>query len=50
MQDSVITPHEDYLRLGGSDETYCERYRNLFKAHLDPEMAANIRLATQTHA
>ncbi len=46
MQDSVITPHEDYLRLGGSDEARWEHYRNLFKAHLDPEMVANIRRAT----
>lgn len=45
-RDRVITPHQDYLRLGCSDENRRENYRGLFKAHLDPEVVANIRRAT----
>jgi putative transposase len=45
-RDRVITPHEDYLRLGPADESRRESYRALFRAHLDPEIVASIRSAT----
>jgi putative transposase len=45
-RDRVITPHQDYLRLGNSDESRRDSYRDLFKAHLDPEVVASIRRAT----
>lgn len=38
--DPVITPHEEYLRLGRG------AYRELFTAHLDPERIQEIRQAT----
>ncbi|MDO8311440.1 MAG: transposase [Sideroxyarcus sp.] len=41
-----IVPHEEYLRLGGDDETRQVAYRALFKAHLDEEMVGQIRSAT----
>jgi putative transposase len=36
----VITPHEEYLRLGRN------AYRDLFTAHIDPERIREIRQAT----
>ena len=45
-RDRVITPHQDYLGLGDSDKSRRDSYRALFKAHLDPEVVANIRRAT----
>lgn len=44
--DSLITPHEQYLRLGRSDADRREAYRGLFRAHLDPELIGQIRSAT----
>ena len=38
--DPVITPHEEYLRLGR------DAYRDLFTAHMDPERISEIRKAT----
>jgi putative transposase len=40
LPDSLITPHEEYLRLGRS--AYCE----LFTAHMDPVRIDQIRQAT----
>lgn len=39
-------PHENYLRLGGSQEIRQAAYRALFKAHIDPEQLEGIRRAT----
>ena len=44
--DPLITPHEQYLRLGRDETTRHEAYRALFKAHLDEEMVNQIRSAT----
>lgn len=45
-RDHVVTPHQDYLRLGDSDKGRREHYRDLFRARLDPEVVAHIRRAT----
>jgi putative transposase len=45
-RESLITPHQDYLGLGRSDASRRENYRSLFKVHLDPELMASIRNAT----
>ena len=42
----VVTPHEQYLRLGPKEGERRENYRALFKAHLDPETDQEIRQAT----
>ena len=43
---SLITPHEEYLRIGRDEPTRLEAYRALFKAHLDEEIVGQIRSAT----
>jgi len=40
LPDPVITPHEEYLRLGR------RAYRDLFTAHMDPGRISEIRQAT----
>ena len=45
-QDTLIMPHEQYLGLARSTEARRENYRALFKAHLDPEVVTQIRMAT----
>jgi putative transposase len=42
----LITPHDEYSRLGRDDATRREAYRMLFKAHLEPEIVDAIRSAT----
>ena len=44
--DSTITPHEEYLRLGDSPETRRRAYCELFDARLYPELISTIRDAT----
>jgi putative transposase len=44
--DSLLTPHDEYLRLGRSNEERHHHYRELFKAHMDPERINEIRNAT----
>lgn len=44
--EPLITPHEQYLRLGRDEPTRLEAYRALFKAHLDEELVNQIRSAT----
>ena len=44
--DALIVRHEQYLRLGRSDDARTEAYRELFSAHLDPELVSEIRMAT----
>ena len=46
--DSLITPHELYQRLGRTVSTRCEVYKELFKAHVDEENLKAIRSALQT--
>ena len=45
-RDSLITPHDQYLRLGREAEARRQAYRALFKAHLDEETVDRIRAAT----
>ncbi len=44
--DKLLTPHEQYLRLGRSEIARRESYRALFKAHLDEPLVDQIRQAT----
>lgn len=43
---NLITPHEEYLRIGHDEEIRREAYRALFKAHIDEEIVGQIRNAT----
>jgi len=42
----LVTPHEQYLRIGRTDQARREGYRALFKAHLDAEAIDQIRRST----
>lgn len=42
----LITPHEEYRRLGVDDAARRDAYRALFRAHLDEEVVGQIRGAT----
>lgn len=42
---NMSTPHEEYLRLGGSDLMRQSVYRSLFDAHVDDVLVNDIRLA-----
>ncbi len=44
--DPVISPHDDYCRLGRSRETRESAYRELFRAHMEPGLIEEIRAAT----
>jgi len=44
--DRLITPHEEYLRLGRTDDERRGAYRALFKARLDSKRVEQIRHAT----
>ncbi|MDX9767777.1 MAG: transposase [Ectothiorhodospiraceae bacterium] len=44
--DPLLTPHPDYLRLGTTAEVRRDNYRALFTAHIEPELLAEIRHAT----
>lgn len=46
LPDPVITPHDEHLRLGRHGPERRDAYRQLFRAHLDPERVAEIRQAT----
>jgi putative transposase len=46
VADPLLTPHDEYLRLGRSGEERRHHYRELFKAHMDPERINEIRRAT----
>ena len=43
---SLITPHEQYQRLGKTDAERREAYRALFRAHVDEALVEEIRSAT----
>jgi putative transposase len=44
--DSLLSAHEEYLRLGTEERVRREAYRDLFEAHLDAETVDQIRHAT----
>ncbi|MEJ2310644.1 MAG: transposase [Gammaproteobacteria bacterium] len=44
--DSLIVPHDLYLRLGNTRESRCEQYRALFQAHIHDATLEEIREAT----
>jgi len=46
VADPLLTPHDEYLRLGRSDEERRHRYGRLFRAHVDREQIDEIRQAT----
>ncbi|MES9898095.1 MAG: transposase [Sedimenticola sp.] len=43
ITDSLIKPHEEYLRLGSDNTERLHVYRSLFSSHIDPEEMQNIR-------
>ena len=45
-RDELVTPHEQYHRLGRRDEDRRKAYRLLFKGHFDADMLENIRSST----
>jgi len=45
-EDRLLTPHDDYLRLGMTGRERETAYRGLFQAHLDPDKVKAIRTAT----
>ena len=45
-KSDLITPHDQLMRLGNDDVARREYYRALFKAHIEPEMMADIRRST----
>ena len=44
--NALLTPQDEYRRLGKNDEKRREAYRALFKAHMEPERIDEIRDAT----
>jgi putative transposase len=46
VAEPLLTPHEEYQRLGLSDDNRRHHYRELFKAHMEPERINEIRNAT----
>lgn len=44
--DTLVEAHREYLRLGRTDGERKIAYRELFKAHMEPELLAKIRTAT----
>lgn len=45
-KSDLVTPQQEYLKLGRSAESIRENYRGLFKAHIDPEVLKDIRKST----
>ncbi len=43
---SLLTPHEEYLRIGRDQHARLDSYRALFKTHLDEEVVGQIRKTT----
>ena len=46
MNSALLDPHPIYSALGQSMEACCRNYRDLFRAHLEPELIGEIRQAT----
>jgi len=44
--NSLVSPHDEYLRLGTTERERSAVYRELFNAQLDPERVSAIRKAT----
>lgn len=44
--NAILTPHDQYLRLGRTDVARRQAYRALFRAHLDEALVDEIRSAT----
>lgn len=42
----ILSPHDDYLRLGLSDKERLTAYRELFRMHMEPALVDEIRTAT----
>ena len=42
----MLTPHDEYLRVGRDDAARRETYRALFRAHVDEALTDEIREAT----
>ena len=42
----MITPHEEYQRLGSTEAERLKHYRVLFKSHLEPGILDEIRSST----
>ena len=47
VKTKLITPHDEYLRLGNSLEQRLENYRSFFVGQVPPELLDQIRLSTQ---
>jgi len=45
-RSDLITPHEEFMNLDRTDVSRREAYRNLFKAHIEPELMNEIRQST----
>jgi len=45
-QSDLITPNEQYLRLGITDDLRRKAYHGLFKAHIDEDVIDDIRAST----
>jgi len=45
-KSDLIVPNEQFLHLGRTDVYRREAYRDLFKAHIDPELLSEIRSST----
>jgi len=45
--DALLTPHEEYLRLGRNDQDRREAYRALFRAHVDEALVEEIPWAVK---
>jgi len=46
QNNTLISPHELYVKLGEDHETRCHHYRALFDEHIDPQGLDEIRNAT----
>jgi putative transposase len=46
LRDPLLTPHEEYRRLGASEDERRAHYRLLFKTRLDSQTVTEIREAT----
>lgn len=44
--NDMLTPHDEYLRLGRTVTSRIKNYRGLFSAHLEPEILDDIRQST----
>jgi putative transposase len=45
-KSDLIVPHDQFIRLGRTEDARRENYRELFKAHIEPEILNDIRRST----